>query len=452
MSRATFERRILVVSSDISKLSSLMQSLVSCLSPLSWCAYIIIFKGTYIYHCFAGISNGISKDSMLYPDYAPMPFIIGMIHVYLRSIGKFLNNVVCYNMDDNSLKYPLEFYETDLKNFTEKNVKQLSKKLSENILPKKISKVFLKFNAELFGHYELCIYSELQCISFDKEKFINILIQEYPEFKGMASILISSQSFQHFLYERMNSLKRRRYYLFDQMCENRIKNIISNPKNDDLINSKRRYSVGYIGQAGKLLKEEASMLKLESKDNSTKSGFSKFISTNVHHLIPNFGNKKNKQAQSMLNVNSNQSCSSELNICQATVLSDSLFSYDEPLKAESSLNISENPICAQKSSQGLSTLKRDKENNIDSIEKKTCLQSQNTEQAYKNKDKHDSKTENLHDPKKFIVNPTFTLQNSYKTTQKQPVIIFTYFEKVNLDVLEQSSRFYITNDNPQPIS
>lgn len=137
------ERRIVVTSKKISRLSSLVVACNLFLFPMSW------------QHIFIPVLSLQLQDYLS----APMPFLIGVpLPVWDRIPAESLGQVVRVDADSDTVTTP---FPEDLEEMPEDVVYLLRKNLTgERVLGDGLARAFLRALAQLMGHYQDAVRNE----------------------------------------------------------------------------------------------------------------------------------------------------------------------------------------------------------------------------------------------------------------------------------------------------
>ncbi|ODN06480.1 DENN domain-containing protein 1A [Orchesella cincta] len=180
------ERRIVVTSKKISRLSSLVVACNLFLFPMSW------------QHIFIPVLPIQLQDYMS----APMPFLIGVpLPVWDRIPAESLGQVVRVDADSDTVTTP---FPEDLDSMPEDVVYLLRKNLTgERVLGDGLARAFLRALAQLMGHYQDAVRNDGE--SFDSDLFVQFAHPTHREY--IESKLLGLQIFQQFMDERLQKIK-----------------------------------------------------------------------------------------------------------------------------------------------------------------------------------------------------------------------------------------------------
>ncbi|XP_047489175.1 DENN domain-containing protein 1C-like isoform X3 [Penaeus chinensis] len=183
-----YERRIIMVSKRLSRLSACVQAANSVIYPMQW------------QHIFIPVLPQHLIDYLL----APMPFLIGvntslMSKVQMDDIGE----AVILDADNNTVKTPFNDVET-LPDEVVSNLKRNLKSPS-NMLGDCVARAFLRALVQLIGNYKeaLQFREKDSKITFNSEKFVAI---RPPHFQPFVEKMLELQIFQQFIEERLDRL------------------------------------------------------------------------------------------------------------------------------------------------------------------------------------------------------------------------------------------------------
>ncbi|CAL8143656.1 unnamed protein product [Orchesella dallaii] len=180
------ERRIIVTSKKISRLSSLVVACNLFLFPMSW------------QHIFIPVLPIQLQDYMS----APMPFLIGVpLPVWDRIPSESLGQVVRVDADSDTVTTP---FPEDLDSMPEDVIYLLRKNLTgERVLGDGLARAFLRALAQLMGHYQDAVRNDGE--SFDSDLFVQFAHPTHREY--IESKLMKLQIFQQFMDERLQRIK-----------------------------------------------------------------------------------------------------------------------------------------------------------------------------------------------------------------------------------------------------
>ncbi|XP_040577444.1 DENN domain-containing protein 1A isoform X3 [Lepeophtheirus salmonis] len=182
-----YERRVIIVSRKLSRLSACVQAANSIIYPMQW------------QHIYIPI---LSKQLMDYLS-APMPFLIGVpTPIFERARMNEIGDAVILNADENQIRTPfadLESLPVDVSNNLKKSLKS-----HKDLLGDSVARAFLHALVHLIGGYR----DALKCrpnenITFDEDSFIH---SRSPTLQPFLEQMLQLQIFQQFIEERLNLL------------------------------------------------------------------------------------------------------------------------------------------------------------------------------------------------------------------------------------------------------
>ncbi|GFS31658.1 DENN domain-containing protein 1A [Trichonephila inaurata madagascariensis] len=181
------ERRILVTSKKLSRLSACVQAANSLIYPMHW------------QHIFIPV---LPKHLIDYLS-APMPFLIGVPAVTMEKIRQSeLNEVVILDADNNRVKTPFN----DLETLPPEIVASLKRSLKNPnmMLGDGVSRAFMTALVKLIGGYRDSLKFTLgEKISFDSDAFI---LSRPPSVQPFLETMLHLQIFQQFIENRLDML------------------------------------------------------------------------------------------------------------------------------------------------------------------------------------------------------------------------------------------------------
>ncbi|XP_071519391.1 uncharacterized protein [Panulirus ornatus] len=183
-----YERRIIMVSKRLSRLSSCVQAANSVIYPMQW------------QHIFIPVLPEHLLDYLL----APMPFLIGVNTSLLSKVQMDdIGEAVILDADNNTVKTPFNDVDT-LPLEVVINLKR-NLKSSNNMLGDSVARAFLRALVQLIGNYKeaLQFRDEDSRITFNREKFVAI---RPPNFQPFVEKMLELQIFQQFIEERLEGL------------------------------------------------------------------------------------------------------------------------------------------------------------------------------------------------------------------------------------------------------
>ncbi|XP_069946063.1 uncharacterized protein [Cherax quadricarinatus] len=183
-----YERRIIIVSKRLSRLSACVQAANSVIYPMQW------------QHIYIPVLPQHLLDYLL----APMPFLIGVNTLLLSKVQMDdVGEAVILDADNNIVKTPFNDIDT-LPDEVVMNLKR-NLKASNNMLGDSVARAFLRALVQLIGNYKeaLQFREEDSKITFNREKFVAI---RPPNFQPFVEKMLELQIFQQFIEERLERL------------------------------------------------------------------------------------------------------------------------------------------------------------------------------------------------------------------------------------------------------
>ncbi|XP_042242654.1 DENN domain-containing protein 1A-like isoform X6 [Homarus americanus] len=183
-----YERRIIMMSKRLSRLSACVQAANSVIYPMQW------------QHIFIPVLPQHLLDYLL----APMPFLIGVNTLLLAKVQMDdVGEAVILDADNNTVKTPFNDVDT-LPDEVVINLKR-NLKSSNNMLGDSVARAFLRALVQLIGNYKeaLQFREEDSRITFNREKFVAI---RPPNFQPFVEKMLELQIFQQFIEERLERL------------------------------------------------------------------------------------------------------------------------------------------------------------------------------------------------------------------------------------------------------
>ena len=183
-----YERRIIITSKRLSRLSSCIQAANLLIYPMHW------------QHIFIPILPKALTDYLT----APMPFLIGVPTKIMESKvdQRDLGEVVILDADNSVIKSPF----TDLESLPFEVTNNLKRNLRDhrNLLGDSVARAFLQALVQLIGGYrEALKFPKGEKISFNEEAFIE---SRPPSMQPFLHEMLQLQIFQQFLEERLQML------------------------------------------------------------------------------------------------------------------------------------------------------------------------------------------------------------------------------------------------------
>ncbi|KAF8797059.1 DENN domain-containing protein 1B [Argiope bruennichi] len=181
------ERRILVTSKKLSRLSACVQAANSLIYPMHW------------QHIFIPV---LPKHLIDYLS-APMPFLIGVPSITMEKFRQSeLGDVVVLDADNNRVKTPYQDLETlpsDIVSSLKRSLKNPNMMLGDGV-----SRAFMRALVKLIGGYRDSLKFVLgEKISFDAEAFIQT---RPPSVQPFLETMLHLQIFQQFIENRLDML------------------------------------------------------------------------------------------------------------------------------------------------------------------------------------------------------------------------------------------------------
>eukprot|EP00096_Caligus_rogercresseyi_P016836 TRINITY_DN985_c0_g1_i2.p1 TRINITY_DN985_c0_g1~~TRINITY_DN985_c0_g1_i2.p1 ORF type:complete len:866 (-),score=178.73 TRINITY_DN985_c0_g1_i2:255-2852(-) len=182
-----YERRVIIVSKKLSRLSACVQAANSIIYPMQW------------QHIYIPI---LSKQLIDYLS-APMPFLIGVPSpIFERAKKNEIGDAVILDADENQVHTPfadLESLPVDVSTNLKKSLKS-----HKDLLGDSVARAFLHALVHLIGGYR----DALKCrpnenITFDRESFIR---SRSPTLQPFLEQMLQLQIFQQFIEERLSLL------------------------------------------------------------------------------------------------------------------------------------------------------------------------------------------------------------------------------------------------------
>ncbi|XP_076028639.1 DENN domain-containing protein 1A isoform X5 [Oratosquilla oratoria] len=184
-----YERRIIVTSKRLSRLSACVQAANAVLYPMVW------------QHIFIPVLPQHLVDYLL----APMPFLIGVCSSLLSKVRtEDIGEAVVLDADNNAVTTPFD----DLASLPDEVIFNLKRSLKGNgggMLGDVVARAFLRALVQLMGNYReaLQFREEDKKITFNQEKFVAI---RPPAFQPFVENMLHLQIFQQFIEERLQLL------------------------------------------------------------------------------------------------------------------------------------------------------------------------------------------------------------------------------------------------------
>ncbi|CAL4065623.1 unnamed protein product, partial [Meganyctiphanes norvegica] len=187
-----FERRIIVTSKRLSRLSACVQAANSVIYPMQW------------QHIFIPVLPEHLVDYLL----APMPFLIGVSSNLITKVNsEDIGDAVVLDADNNQVRTPFD----DLDALPEDVVHSLKRNLKNpnTMLGDSVARAFLRALVQLIGNYReaLQFREEDRLITFNRDKFIS---SRPSDFQPFVEKMLDLQIFQQFIEDRLDQLNRGR--------------------------------------------------------------------------------------------------------------------------------------------------------------------------------------------------------------------------------------------------
>lgn len=182
-----FERRIIVTSRKLTRLSACVQSANDVIYPMNW------------QHIFIPVLPASLIDYML----APMPFLIGVPEDVLQQVQRSeVGDVVILDADNDRIETPFD----DLNSLPTEVVASLKKQLKNRaaLLGDGVSRAFLRALVQLIGGYrDALIIKNGEKVTFNEQSFIDTRPASSQKF---LKEMLHLQIFQQFIEERLEML------------------------------------------------------------------------------------------------------------------------------------------------------------------------------------------------------------------------------------------------------
>lgn len=182
-----FERRIIIKSKKLRRLSACVQSANDIIYPMTW------------QHIFIPILPMQFIDCLL----APMPFLIGVPEEVMKKVNRTdIGEVVILDADNNSIETPFD----DLSCIPAEVIGPLKKQLKNKstLLGDAVSRAFLRALVHLIGGYRDALkFQPGRNVTFDEETFIQT---RSASLKPFIKEMLNLQIFRQFIEERLTML------------------------------------------------------------------------------------------------------------------------------------------------------------------------------------------------------------------------------------------------------
>ncbi|XP_072014582.1 DENN domain-containing protein 1A-like isoform X2 [Amphiura filiformis] len=202
-----YERRVLITSEKLSRLTACVHGAASLLYPLFWQhIYTPVLPAHLIDYCCA-----------------PMPFLVGVHSSFMKKVRSMpLDEVIILNVDTNAIEAPFDDFEelpTEAIRELKKNLKNSSACVGDGV-----ARSFLKTLVYLFGSYKEGMTvtkmdkGENQ-IEFDRERFVQ---SRSPHLQPFLERSLTLQHFERFIDARLDTISNGKGYpsdVFEQQLE-----------------------------------------------------------------------------------------------------------------------------------------------------------------------------------------------------------------------------------------
>jgi len=261
-----YERRILITSRKLSRLSACVQAANTLIYPMFW------------QHIFIPVLPAQLMDYLS----APMPFLIGVPELLMKRIRRSeLGDVVILDADNNRVETPFE----DLESFPTEVLSNLRKSLKpgSGLLGDSVARAFLQSLVHLIGGYRDAMrYRQGEKITFSEDAFI---MSRSASLQPFLEQMLQLQIFRQFIDERLELLNSGKGFsdefelecvAFTEKSEKKFKSITHNVKKEvaalakdvkDKANPAMRQAVKSVRDGGKMARSKA---KASYKDVKSK--------------------------------------------------------------------------------------------------------------------------------------------------------------------------------------
>jgi len=182
-----YERRILITSKKLSRLSACVQAANSLIYPMFW------------QHIFIPVLPGQLMDYLS----APMPFLIGVPDPLMKRIKRQeLGEVVILDADNNTVETPFD----DLESVPAEVMGQLRRSLKpgSGLLGDSVARAFLQALVHLIGGYRDALrYRQGEKITFSEDAFV---MSRTTSLQPFLEQMLQLQLFRQFIEERLDLL------------------------------------------------------------------------------------------------------------------------------------------------------------------------------------------------------------------------------------------------------
>ncbi|XP_067941668.1 DENN domain-containing protein 1A-like isoform X2 [Watersipora subatra] len=179
------ERRILVTSKKLSKLTACCHAAASLLYPCYW------------QHLFIPVLPEAILDFVL----APMPYIIGVQQGLMHKVKAMeLDDAVILDIDDGSIKTSTD----DKASLPSESISTLRKALKSTVQDDSVSRAFLKCLVRVIGGYRDGLQYQEEAISFDADVYMDATSSSSE--RAWREVLVKMQYFSQFMDHRLELL------------------------------------------------------------------------------------------------------------------------------------------------------------------------------------------------------------------------------------------------------
>ncbi|CAG2164946.1 unnamed protein product, partial [Oppiella nova] len=183
------ERRIIMTSKKLSRLSACVQAANSLIYPMHW------------QHIFIPVLPNHLIDYLS----APMPFLIGVPSAIMNRVRRSeLGDIVILDCDDNKIESPFDDVQTLPTDIVHTLKKSLRNPMSMSMLGDVVSRSFLRALVSLIGCYRDALrFTPGQKISFNYEAFVS---SRSPSVQTFLEKMLQLQIFRQFIEGRLEML------------------------------------------------------------------------------------------------------------------------------------------------------------------------------------------------------------------------------------------------------
>ncbi|KAL3276227.1 hypothetical protein HHI36_020943 [Cryptolaemus montrouzieri] len=182
-----FERRIIIRSKKLKRLSSCVQSANDLIYPMHW------------QHIFIPVLPSTLVDYLL----APMPFLVGVPEEVMKKVNRAeIGDVVVLDADNNTIETPFD----DLASLPQEVVTPLKRQLKNKsaLLGDAVSRAFLRALVHLIGGYRDALRLQPgKSVTFDEDVFVGT---RPASLKPFIREMLNLQIFRQFIEERLTML------------------------------------------------------------------------------------------------------------------------------------------------------------------------------------------------------------------------------------------------------